>query len=284
MTECLRLLDVERFDRGLEETVQHWTEVVTPVQIDTPSQELNRYINSWALYQTIVCRMLARSSMYQSGGAYGFRDQLQDSCAALISNPEITKEQILRAASHQFTEGDVQHWWHASYVEGEAGKGVRTRCSDDLLWLPYTVCEYISKTGDYDILDIEMPFLVSEPLKPGEHERYSPASLSEETADIYNHCIRAIEMVLQRGVGKHGLALIGTGDWNDGFNLVGAKGRGESVWLTWFISIVLRRFSKLCIKRSDVARAGHFNDCADMLIDAAEDAWDGEWCQTRIFR
>ena len=161
MSECLELLDSDKFDRALQETVQYWTDAVTPVKINTPSHELNRYINGWALYQTIACRMLARSSMYQSGGAYGFRDQLQDSCAALISNPEITKAQILRAAAHQFTEGDVQHWWHASYTEGEAGKGVRTRCSDDLLWLPYTVYEYVDKTGDHDILDIQVPFLVS---------------------------------------------------------------------------------------------------------------------------
>ena len=283
MSECLELLDSDKFDRALQETVQYWTVAVTPVKINTPSHELNRYINGWALYQTIACRMLARSSMYQSGGAYGFRDQLQDSCAALISNPEITKAQILRAAAHQFTEGDVQHWWHASYTEGEAGKGVRTRCSDDLLWLPYTVYEYVDKTGDHDILDIQVPFLVSEPLKPGEHERYSPASVSEKTADIYNHCIRAIEMAISRGVGDHGLALIGTGDWNDGFNMVGAEGRGESVWLSWFLSIVLRRFSKICISRGDEARATQFNNYADALVKAAENAWDGKWYRRGYF-
>jgi cyclic beta-1,2-glucan synthetase len=283
MSQCLKLLDDSEFESALDETKRHWTEIATPITIDTPSDDLNRYINSWALYQTIACRIFARSSMYQSGGAYGFRDQLQDACAALLSDPEIAKEQILRAAAHQFEEGDVQHWWHPSFQEDIPEKGVRTRCSDDLLWLPYTVCEYIEKTADTEILDIKVPFLISEPLKSNEHERYETVRHSEETADIYNHCIRALDMAILRGNGQHGLSLIGTGDWNDGFNLVGAQGRGESVWLTWFLAIVLRRFVPLCKERGDEKKSQLFTAYAENLLKAAERAWDGSWYKRAYF-
>jgi cyclic beta-1,2-glucan synthetase len=276
MRKYLDLTEPDSFDRELEHTRRRWTELVTPVTIKTPVPELDRYINFWALYQVIACRIYARTSMYQFGGAYGFRDQLQDVCAALYADPEIAKKQILMAASHQFVEGDVQHWWHPGEND-EPGKGVRTRCSDDLLWLPYTVCEYIEKTGDMGILDLQAPFIRSEPLGEDESERYEAPEKADETADIYEHCIRAIELVMRRGEGEHGLSLIGTGDWNDGFNLVGAEGRGESVWLTWFFAIVLRRFSPICKERGDPQRADVFIAYAGKLIEAAEKAWDGEW-------
>lgn len=283
MSECLKLLDDSEFEQALEEVKHHWSDIVKPVIIETPSDHLNRYINGWALYQTIACRILARSSMYQSGGAYGFRDQLQDACAALLSDPKIAKEQILRAAAHQFVEGDVQHWWHPSYQIGIPEKGVRTRCSDDLLWLPYTVCEYIEKTADTDILDIKVPFITSEPLKADEYERYESVRSTEEVADIYTHCIRALDMALLRGTGQHGLCLIGTGDWNDGFNLVGARGRGESVWLTWFLSIVLKRFVPICKDRGDEEKARLYATYAENLVKAAEEAWDGSWYKRAYF-
>jgi len=276
MRKYLGLMDTAEFDSAFAENARYWRDTVSPITIKTPAPELDHYINSWALYQTIACRILARSSMYQSGGAYGFRDQLQDACAALYADPDITKRQILLAAAHQFVEGDVQHWWHPEDSNAPE-KGVRTRCSDDLLWLPYTVYEYIEKTGDKGILDLEAPFISSEPLRKDEHERYETPQKSDETADIYNHCIRAIELVIKRGEGKHGLSLIGSGDWNDGFNLVGADGHGESVWLTWFFSLVLKRFSLLCKERGDTQKAGLFTAYAGKLIDAAEKAWDGEW-------
>ena len=264
----------EDLEALLEQTRADWRRLTRPVAVDTPDVALNTYLNGWALYQTAACRLFGRSSIYQSGGAYGFRDQLQDACAFAAYRPELLRAQILRAAAHQYVEGDVQHWWHES-LEG-ADKGVRTRISDDLLWLPYAVCEYVEKTGDQSLLDASAPFLLSTPLSDRESERYETPQLAEESGTILDHCIRAVERVLARGSGERGLALFGGGDWNDGMNLVGAGGRGESVWLTWFAALVLRRFSNLC-RDLDRTLSERCEQAALKWIQAASDAWDGEW-------
>ncbi len=248
------------------------------LEVSTPDLSLNHYINGWAVYQTKECRCFARTSLYQCGGAYGFRDQLQDSCALVLTNPEILRLQLIRAAAHQYREGDVQHWWHPQSKNGHEGhKGVRTKCSDDLLWLPYSLCEYLEKTGDDCILGIKIPFIVSVPLGEREHERYEIPETSSEREGILEHCVRAIELALARGTGEHGLAKIGTGDWNDGFNLVGAEGRGESVWLTWFLSFVLERFAGLCEKLGRSELAKKYRRHSSELGESANKAWDGEW-------
>lgn len=239
---------------------------------------LRRYLCAPALYQVIAVRLFARTSLYQCGGAYGFRDQLQDSCAALHKDPSLTRVQILRACAHQYEEGDVMHWWHPlGHRNGFTDKGVRTRCSDDLLWLPYTVCEYFEHTADRTLLTQPVPYLTSPPLPQGAHDRYETAVLTRERGSVYEHCRRATDLVLDRGTGEHGLLLMGSGDWNDGMNLVGDKGRGESVWLTWFCAHVLERFSVLCRETGDGALAGHYLDKAAALVEAAAAAWDGEW-------
>ena len=220
----------------------------------------------------IACRLFARTSLYQNGGAYGFRDQLQDVCAVLLTAPELARAQLLRACAHQYEEGDVQHWWHPA-AEGETERGVRTRISDDLLWLPYVLCEYLEKTGDRDILEVPVSFLVSPTLAENERERYEAAETSAEKAGVLEHARRAVEQALRRGGGPHGLAKMGTGDWNDGMDLVGAAGTGESVWLTWFLALVLERFASLC---SGETRARYEAE-ARRYASAANAAWDGEW-------
>ncbi|MFA4885945.1 MAG: glycosyl transferase family 36, partial [Desulfotomaculaceae bacterium] len=201
-----------------------------------------------------------------------FRDQLQDALALLHSRPDLTRAQILLHAAHQYEEGDVQHWWHE-----ETQRGIRTLVSDDFLWLPYTVGRYIDHTGKDSILDEVAPFLHSEPLRDGEHERYEPTQVSTRSGTVFEHCLRAIERALQR-FGEHGLPLIGIGDWNDSMSRVGAKGRGESVWLGWFLCEVLNRFTDLCRERGDVERAGRYRDVREKLATSLEEhAWDGQW-------
>ncbi|MCL2083400.1 MAG: hypothetical protein FWH04_09255 [Oscillospiraceae bacterium] len=271
-------------ERAFEATKAYWETLcrdknLPHSQIDDPGgQALGRYMSSHALYQVIAGRLFARTSLYQCGGAYGFRDQLQDSCAALHTQPKLTRTQILRACAHQYLEGDVMHWWHPLSNGGKTGgRGVRTRCSDDLLWLPYTVCEYLEKAKDSALLDQMVPFLASEPLSPDAGDRYETAVFSDEHGSVYEHCHRAVDLVLTRGTGIHGLCLIGSGDWNDGMNLVGAAGRGESVWLTWFCAHVLERFAPICRTRGDTERAEWYLTYANRLTDAALSAWDGEW-------
>lgn len=261
----------------LERTKFYWQGITGKVKIKTPDCTLNNYMNGWALYQNIACRMLARASVYQCGGAYGFRDQLQDVCAVIDILPELTKRQIILAASHQFEEGDVQHWWHKSEDGQGTDKGVRTRCSDDLLWLVYALCEYTDRTGDYEICDILVPYISSKRLEPDEHERYEHPSESYMEESVFMHCIRAADTVLYRGVGEHGLCYIGTGDWNDGMNMVGIKGKGESVWLTWFASCVLSMFSGLCRQMGFKNEADKYAFSANDFRFAAENAWDGKW-------
>lgn len=256
----------------LNRTILSWNRHVSALKIHTPNSGMDSYINGWALYQVISCRLYGRTSRYQNGGAYGFRDQLQDVCATLLTDPQLTAAQLLRACAHQFEEGDVQHWWHPP-----EGKGVRTRISDDLLWLPYVLCEYTEAYGDTELLRETVHYLKSPVLSGREHERYEQPERSEESGTVYDHALRALDCVLERGAGEHGLARMGTGDWNDGMDLVGAEGKGESVWLTWFLSQVLQRFASICDRMGDPDRAAEYRTRSEEFADAANAAWDGEW-------
>ena len=246
------------------------------IWIDTPDRLLNHLVNTWLPHQTEHARIMGRTGYYQCGGAWGFRDQLQDVCASLLLDPKPARRHIIRAARAQFKEGDVLHWWHSLPQRGGGMRGVRTRYSDDLLWLPYTVCEYLEKTNDTSLLDVRIPYLGGAALSSGEHERYFGPSVSDETGDIYDHCCRAIDHAMR--LGEHGLPLMGSGDWNDGYNLVGADGRGESVWLALFLSVVLDRFAPVCDQRGDAVRAQRLKDNAALLRGAVDEhCFDGGW-------
>lgn len=266
----LRLTQPDEAVRALHRVRERWLGAVSRLWITTPDEAMNRYLGGWAAYQALCCRLMARTSLYQNGGAFGFRDQLQDAVNLLLLDSKPAREQIGRACAHQFSAGDVCHWWHAGFgVE----HGVRTRISDDLLWLPWAVCEYAQKTGDTQILSAEYPFLAGEELTEHERDRYQPLTPGTETGTVLEHCRRAFMRVLARGVGAHGLLHIGTGDWNDAFDRVGAQGRGESVWLTWFFAVTARKFAALI--------GGHAAEqlalAADRCTRAAEAAWDGAW-------
>lgn len=266
----LRLTQPDEAVRALHRVRERWLGAVSRLWITTPDESMNRYLGGWAAYQTLCCRLMARTSLYQNGGAFGFRDQLQDAVNLLLLDSEPARAQIGRACAHQFSAGDVCHWWHA---DAGVEHGVRTRISDDLLWLPWAVCEYAQKTGDTQILTAEYPFLTGEELAEHERDRYQPLTPGTETGTVLEHCRRAFMRVLARGVGAHGLLRIGTGDWNDAFDRVGAQGRGESVWLTWFFAITARKFAALI--------GGHAAEqlalAADRCTRAAEAAWDGAW-------
>lgn len=232
---------LENAEEELKKSKDYWNFTLRKVQVKTPVESQDFMLNGWALYQTIVCRLYARSGYYQSGGAFGFRDQLQDSLSTNFLQNDMLREQILKHSKHQFEEGDVEHWWH-----DETKRGIRTRFSDDLLWLVYSVCEYIEFTGDGSILDEETPYIKGNLLWANEDEKYDIYMESEKTGSIYEHCIKAIEKSLD--FGENGLPKIGSGDWNDGFSLVGNKGKGESIWLGFFLYNILDRFDKICKK------------------------------------
>lgn len=249
----------------------HWSRLLDRWQVKTPDIAADAMINRWLLYQVFSSRLWGRIGFYQASGGFGYRDQLQDVLAVLDVDPVATRAQILIAATRQFEEGDVLHWWHESPL-----RGVRTRCSDDLLWLPYAVAEYIDVMDDASILHDTANFLHGEPLGEHELERYAEYHASPITANLYEHCCRAIDARLT--FGKHGMPFIGTGDWNDGLNRVGEKGQGESVWMAWFLVVVCRRFAPLCRTMDDNGRADHYESIATELLQRTQSiAWDGDW-------
>jgi N,N'-diacetylchitobiose phosphorylase len=258
-------------DAALEATQVAWARRLDAIRITTPSPALDVMVNGWLAYQNLCCRMWARSAYYQSGGAYGYRDQLQDSSALLYLDPAITRQQILLHAAHQFEEGDVLHWWHPPL-----SKGIRTRFSDDLLWLPYITAFYLGRTGDSAILDEDVRYIRAPTLPEGVDEEFVVPEDAGTHGSLYDHCCRALDRSLTRGV--HGLPLMGAGDWNDGMNGVGREGRGESVWLGFFLYDILRDFIGLCTARGDAGRSRRYAAYRSALGDALNDAgWDGAW-------
>jgi cyclic beta-1,2-glucan glucanotransferase len=264
-------------DEILRAVIEHWDDILAVVEVATPDRAMNIMLNRWLLYQTLACRVWARAAFYQAGGAYGFRDQLQDVMALVVTKRDVARAQLLRAAERQFAEGDVQHWWHPP-----SGRGVRTHISDDLLWLPYAVFHYLEVTGDVALLDEVVPFLDGQTLADGENEAYFAPRRSAQSGTLFEHCARALDHSL--AVGTHGLPLIGGGDWNDGMNRVGSAGKGESVWLGWFLHTLLWEFARLADGRGEHRRAEMWRLHVSALKAALElQAWDGEWYRRAYF-